>query len=87
MYIHVLLYVLVLYVHTCAAVRVCTCTCTILLLNRRSSFYPHTHWCVHTDMRLMPGDELRLRYVGNLRSRWDSVGHVVKVPNSILKEE
>ena len=35
-------------------------------------------------MRLMPGDELRLRYVGNLRSRWDSVGHVIKVPNSIL---
>ncbi|KAL5479333.1 hypothetical protein EMCRGX_G022843 [Ephydatia muelleri] len=38
------------------------------------------------DMRLMPGDELRLRYVGNLRSRWDSVGHVVKVPNSFGEE-
>ena len=36
------------------------------------------------DMRLMPGDELRLRYVGTLRSTWEGVGHVTKVPNSIL---
>jgi len=33
------------------------------------------------DMRLMQGDELKLRYVGSLRS-WDRVGHVTKVPNS-----
>ena len=34
-------------------------------------------------MRLMPGDELRLRYVGDpMKSTWNGVGHVVKVPNS-----
>ena len=38
----------------------------------------------YADMRLMPGDELRLRYVGTLRSLWEGVGHVTKVPNSIL---
>ena len=37
------------------------------------------------DMRLMPGDELRLRYVGELHKPWQGVGHVIKVPNSILK--
>lgn len=35
------------------------------------------------EMRLMPGDELRLRYVGDpMKSTWNGVGHVVKVPNS-----
>lgn len=35
------------------------------------------------EMRLMPGDELRLRYVGDpMKSNWTGVGHVVKVPNS-----
>jgi hypothetical protein len=34
-------------------------------------------------MRLMPGDELRLRYVGDpSKLTWSGVGHVVKVPNS-----
>ena len=37
-------------------------------------------------MRLMPGDELRLRYVGDpMKSTWTGVGHVVKVPNSTNK--
>ena len=36
------------------------------------------------DMRLMPGDELRLRYIGELHKPWQGVGHVIKVPNSIL---
>ncbi|KAK2552912.1 Regulator of nonsense transcripts 1 [Acropora cervicornis] len=34
------------------------------------------------DMRLMPGDELRLRYVGELHKPWQGVGHVIKVPNN-----
>lgn len=38
------------------------------------------------DMRLMPGDELRLRYVGELHKPWQGVGHVIKVPNSILSK-
>ena len=38
------------------------------------------------DMRLMQGDELQLRYVGGLRSAWEGIGHVIKVPNSILSD-
>lgn len=40
--------------------------------------------CVFVDMRLMQGDELRLRYLGGLRQPWEGIGHVTKVPNSIL---
>jgi hypothetical protein len=37
-------------------------------------------------MRLMAGDELRLRYVGDLsKLTWAGVGHVVKVPNSKIE--
>ena len=36
------------------------------------------------DMRLMQGDELRLKYVGGIRPQWEGIGHVTKVPNSIL---
>ena len=35
------------------------------------------------DMRLMQGDELRLKYSGQLRS-WEGIGHVIKAPNSEL---
>ena len=34
------------------------------------------------EMRLMPGDELRLRYVGDGHKPWSGVGHVIKIPNS-----
>ena len=37
------------------------------------------------DMRLMQGDELRLKYVGGLCPQWEDIGHVTKVPNSILR--
>ena len=36
------------------------------------------------DMRLMQGDELCLKYVGGMRPQWEGIGHVTKVPNSIL---
>ena len=32
----------------------------------------------------MAGDELRIRYIGELHKPWQGVGHVIKVPNSIL---
>ena len=32
----------------------------------------------------MQGDELRLRYLGDLQEPWSGVGHVVKIPDSIL---
>lgn len=39
------------------------------------------------EMRLMAGDELRLRYVGDAsKLTWSGVGHVVKVPNSKTNE-
>ena len=35
-------------------------------------------------MRLMQGDELSLKYLGGFRPPWEGIGHVIKVPNSIL---
>ena len=35
-------------------------------------------------MKLMHGDELRLRYQGELHKPWSGVGHVIKIPDSIL---
>lgn len=37
-----------------------------------------------TEMKLMHGDELRLRYQGELHKPWSGVGHVIKIPDSIL---
>lgn len=34
------------------------------------------------EVRLAVGDELRLRYQGELHKAWDGVGHVIKIPNS-----
>jgi len=38
------------------------------------------------DVRLMPGDELRLRYLGDLQKPWSGVGHVLKVPDNFGDE-
>ncbi|KAL7744743.1 hypothetical protein ACLKA6_007049 [Drosophila palustris] len=35
-----------------------------------------------SDMKLMHGDELRLRYVGDLYNSWSEIGHVIKVPDN-----
>lgn len=35
-----------------------------------------------SDMKLMHGDELRLRYVGEHYNSWSEVGHVIKVPDN-----
>jgi regulator of nonsense transcripts 1 len=34
------------------------------------------------EVRLAAGDELRMRYTGELHKAWEGVGHVIKVPNS-----
>uniref|UniRef100_A0A2M4A3L2 DNA helicase n=1 Tax=Anopheles triannulatus TaxID=58253 RepID=A0A2M4A3L2_9DIPT len=34
------------------------------------------------DMKLMHGDELKLRYVGELHKPWSCIGHVIKVPDN-----
>ncbi len=36
------------------------------------------------DIRLAQGDELLLKYSGELHSAWESRGHVIKIPNSIF---
>ncbi|GAA6006360.1 uncharacterized protein JCM10292_002661 [Rhodotorula paludigena] len=38
------------------------------------------------EVRLAVGDELRLRYNGELHKAWEGVGHVVKVPNNVSDE-
>jgi hypothetical protein len=37
------------------------------------------------EVRLAVGDELRLRYSGELQKAWEGPGHVIKVPNSESK--
>ena len=34
------------------------------------------------DLRLMSGNVLRLRYLGDLHKPWSGVGHVIKVPDN-----
>ena len=39
-----------------------------------------------TDMKLMHGDELRLRYLGDMHKPWSGVGHVIKIPDNFGEE-
>lgn len=39
-----------------------------------------------SDMRLMHGDELRLRYLGDSNKMWSGVGHVIKIPDNYSEE-
>ncbi|CAZ85650.1 unnamed protein product [Tuber melanosporum] len=34
------------------------------------------------DVKLAVGDEMRLRYIGELRPHWEGVGYVIKIPNN-----
>ncbi|EPS25205.1 hypothetical protein POX_c03607 [Penicillium oxalicum] len=34
------------------------------------------------DVKLAVGDEMRLKYTGELRSKWEGVGYVMKIPNN-----
>ncbi|KAL7005337.1 ATP-dependent RNA helicase [Cystobasidiomycetes sp. EMM_F5] len=38
------------------------------------------------EVRLAVGDELRLKYYGELHKPWEGVGHVIKVPNNVSDE-
>ena len=54
---------------------------TVLCINATFSVV----WLMCVDMRLMPGDELRLRSHGlDGKTKWEAVGQVIKIPNSIL---
>ena len=39
-----------------------------------------------TDLKLMHGDELRLRYLGDCHKPWTGVGHVIKIPDNFGDE-
>ncbi|GLB34623.1 putative AAA domain containing protein [Lyophyllum shimeji] len=38
------------------------------------------------EVRLAVGDELRLRYTGEMHKAWEGVGHVIKIPNNVSDE-
>ncbi|KAG5649646.1 hypothetical protein H0H81_002716 [Sphagnurus paluster] len=38
------------------------------------------------EVRLAVGDELRLRYTGEMHKAWEGVGHVLKIPNNVSDE-
>lgn len=38
------------------------------------------------DLKVAVGDEMRLRYLGELRNHWESIGYVIKIPNNISDE-
>ena len=50
-------------------------------LNKKAIAY-FTMAKMDSDMKLMHGDELRLRYVGELHEPWSGIGHVIKVPDN-----
>lgn len=39
-----------------------------------------------SDLRLMQGDELKIRYTGTLRKPWEGEGNVIKVPDNFGEE-
>ncbi|XP_065221727.1 regulator of nonsense transcripts 1-like isoform X2 [Planococcus citri] len=55
-----------------------------VLLNKKVAAY----FNVATDgeMKLMHGDELRLRYMGEVNKPWSGVGHVIKIPDNYGEE-
>ncbi|EMC99325.1 hypothetical protein BAUCODRAFT_399389 [Baudoinia panamericana UAMH 10762] len=38
------------------------------------------------DVKLAVGDEMRIRYIGELRAHWEGVGYVIKIPNNVSDE-
>ncbi|KAI5284526.1 hypothetical protein KEM54_001266 [Ascosphaera aggregata] len=38
------------------------------------------------DVKLAVGDEMRLKYNGELRPKWEGVGYVLKIPNNVSDE-
>ena len=48
------------------------------LNQKRTAWFLWENWKV----RLAIGDELRLKYTGELHGDWKGIGHVIKIPNS-----
>lgn len=54
-------------------------------LNKKRIAYFHMPKA-NDEMKLMHGDELRIRYVGDLHKAWSGVGHVIKIPDNYSDE-
>lgn len=54
-------------------------------LNKKRIAYFH-FLKANEDMKLMQGDELRLRYLGELHKPWSGVGHVIKIADNFGDE-
>ncbi|PVD19247.1 hypothetical protein C0Q70_19733 [Pomacea canaliculata] len=54
-------------------------------LNKKRIAYFHLPKA-NDEMKLMHGDELRIRYVGELHKPWSGVGHVIKIPDNYSDE-
>ncbi|KAJ3227803.1 ATP-dependent helicase NAM7 [Clydaea vesicula] len=55
-------------------------------LNQKRMAYFHLSKLEQGDLRLAVGDELLLRYNGELHAVWEGKGHVTKLPNHISEE-
>ncbi|KAG8417300.1 ATP-dependent RNA helicase [Metarhizium acridum] len=51
-------------------------------LNNKHLVSFNLHKIESGDVKLAVGDEMRLRYNGELREPWEGVGYVIKIPNS-----
>ncbi|KAF5702705.1 regulator-nonsense transcripts 1 [Fusarium globosum] len=51
-------------------------------LNNKHLVSFNLHKIESGDVKLAVGDEMRLRYKGELRSPWEGVGYVIKIPNN-----
>ncbi|CAL8129215.1 unnamed protein product [Orchesella dallaii] len=55
-------------------------------LNKRTTAYFTLPSIGDSDLRLMPGDELKIRHNGEKYKNWNGVGHVIKVPDNFGEE-
>lgn len=51
-------------------------------LNQKRCAFFHLPKLEQGEIRLAVGDELVLKYKGELHANWDGKGHVIKVPDS-----
>ncbi|KAI8808207.1 UPF1 regulator of nonsense transcripts-like protein [Cladochytrium replicatum] len=55
-------------------------------LNKKHVTYFHLPKLEQGDLKLAVGDELLLKYHGELHSDWEGKGHVIKIPNNVSDE-
>lgn len=55
-------------------------------LNKRTTAYFALPAMGDSDLRLMPGDELKIRHNSEKYRNWNGVGHVIKVPDNFGEE-